>query len=101
MIRKITYSITALNILFQIIYMLFGGTDKYIYVFYVFRIEYMIFSGLIAAIIACIVFTLIIIAIVKSIIERHMKNIIYYDIAILILNVEYIIYYIKFLMQQY
>ena len=49
MLRKAIYSVTILNIIFQIIYMTFGNLSKkwYIYFFYIFRVEYMLLSGVI------------------------------------------------------
>lgn len=96
MIRKVIYTITIINILFQVIYMSLGkytmseiGILKY--VFYVFRTEYMVVSGLIAFIILCAILVLII---------KSIKKIHFLDIIMLVLNIEYIIYYIRFLMKQ-
>ena len=96
MIRKVTYILTIINVLFQIIYMTLGSYTTseigiLIYIFYIFRAEYLIISGLIAFFVMCVILTLI----VKSI-----KNLYHMDIIILILNIEYIIYYINLLMEQ-
>ena len=96
MIRKVVYLITIINIMFQVLYMTVGkfttseiGILKY--VFYIFRPEYMIISGLIAFFVMCTVLILII---------KSFKNMCFFDIIILVLNVEYIIYYINLLTKQ-
>lgn len=96
MVKKTLYGITIINVLFQIVYMTLGKyttseIGKLIYVFYVFRAEYMIVSGVIAFFIVCTVLILII---------KSIKRICFLDIIILMLNVEYIIYYLKFLTKQ-
>lgn len=89
MLKKILYAITIINIVFQIIYTTIGNittTDlgMWIYIFYIFRAEYMIVSGVVAFLVLCV--TLVII--MKSI-----KNIYFFDVIILLLNVEYLIFY--------
>lgn len=61
------------------------------YVFYVFRPEYMIVSGIVAFIAGCGILALII---------RTIKNLRFFDIAVLLVNIEYIIYYFRFLIKQ-
>ena len=96
MMRKVFYIITIINILFQAVYMTIGkyttsemGILKY--VFYIFRPEYMIVSGIVAFLVGCGV----LISIIKSI-----KNFCFSDMVVLLLNVEYIIYYLRFLTKQ-
>ncbi len=94
--RIIIYILTLLNILYQIVYMTFGRymtseLGNLIYVFYVFRPEYMIISGLVS----CVAFCAILMILFKS--KRHLY---FGDIIILLLNVEYMIYYIKLIMKQ-
>ena len=96
MIRKIFYLITIINVLFQVVYMTFGkyttseiGIFKY--VFYVFRPEYVIISGIVAFFVGFGVLILII---------KSIKNICFSDLIVLLLNVEYILYYLRFLMKQ-
>lgn len=94
--RKVFYIITIINILFQAVYMTIGkyttsemGILKY--VFYIFRPEYMIVSGIVALLVGCGVLILI----VKSI-----KSFCFSDMVVLLLNVEYIIFYLSFLSKQ-
>ena len=96
MIRKVVYLITIINILFQVVYMTIGkyatseiGILKY--VFYIFRPEYMLVSGIIALFVTCVVLILIF---------KSIKNIYFLDVIILVLNIEHIIYYFRFLMKQ-
>lgn len=96
MIKKGLYLITILNILFQIVYTTLGkytqtelGVSKY--VFYVFRAEYMVVSG----IVALLDFFVMLITVLRSI-----KSTSFLDIIVLLLNIEYIVYYIGFLMKQ-
>ena len=96
MMRKVFYIITIINILFQAVYMTIGkyttseiGILKY--VFYIFRPEYMIVSGIVAFLVGCGGLILII---------KAIKNFCFSDIVVLLLNVEYIIYYLIFLMKQ-
>ena len=94
--RKVFYLITIINIFFQVVYMTIG---KYTtsemkllkYIFYIFRPEYIIVSGIISFFVGCGVFILII---------KSVKNICFLDIVVLLLNIEYIIYYIRFLTKQ-
>ena len=100
MIKKILWVISLINICFQIVYMIFGKqTNGFIYVFYVFRIEYMLLSGLISFVILIITTILIIINIVK-IVTSKIKVIDIGNIIVLILNVEHVIYYVNFLSLQ-
>ena len=92
--RKILYIITLINICFQIIYVLFGSyADTELtflkYIFYVFRPEYMIISGIVAFFVACGLLVLII---------KSTKRMWLFDIFVILINVEYIIYYQRFLM---
>lgn len=100
MFRKILYIITTINILFQIIYSIFGRcTKEVIYVFYVFRVEYMLISGFVAFAVLLISIILFIIEISELFIgSRKAVNI--YNVIQIVLNIEYIIYYIIFLMKQ-
>jgi len=94
--RTIFYSATIINILFQVIYMTLGKyttTDlrELIYIFYIFRPEYIIISGIIAFFVACGILVLII---------RALKNICVCDIIMLMLNLEYIVYYLGLMKRQ-
>lgn len=86
--KKVSYIITIINILFQVIYMTIG-TYKYIElsglnsIFYIFRPEYFLVSG----IVGLINIFLLIIVLIKN------KKAQLSDIIILLLNIEYIIYY--------
>ena len=100
MLRKIIKFITIMNIIFQIIFLTVGslktsemGILKY--VFYIFRPEYMVISGIAAFVVLCTDLILIIASIIKS---RKIIN--FFDVVILILNIEYIIFYIDFLSKQ-
>ncbi len=97
MIRKVFYWITVINILFQAVNMTIGkyttselgGILKY--TFYVFRPEYMVISGIVAFFVGLGVLVLII---------RSIKNIRFSDLIVLLLNVEYIIFYLRLMMKQ-
>lgn len=96
MIRKILYVITIINILFQIVYMTVGkyttsDSGVWKYVFYVFRPEYMIVSGIIAILVGGTAFIVII---------KSLKNVCFSDVIMLLLNIEYMIYYIHFIIKQ-
>lgn len=96
MVKKVSYIITVINILFQLIYMTLGKYNmseigKLKYVFYVFRPEYMIVSGIFAFLALCAVLVLII---------KSIRKIYFLDIIALMLNIEYLIYYIGFLSRQ-
>lgn len=96
MIRKAVYFLTIINILFQAVYMTFGSfttsdLGKFIYVFYIFRPEYMVISGIVALLTGCGALILII---------GTIKNVRFFDAAALILNIEYIIYYFNSLIKQ-
>ena len=87
--KKTSYVITAINLIFQIVYMLFGGytvteLGNLQLIFYIFRPEYLIISGVIAII-------NILILIVISVCEKK-SNV--YNIIVILLNIEYIIFYI-------
>ena len=87
--KKTSYVITAINLMFQIVYMLFGGytvteLGNLQLIFYIFRPEYLIISGVIAII-------NILILIVISVCEKK-SNV--YNIIVILLNIEYIIFYI-------
>lgn len=96
MMRKVIYIITIINLIFQGIYMTVG---KYTmsemtnikYIFYIFRPEYMLISGIIAIIILIVTFILII---------KSIKKVYIFDIIALLLNFEYIIYYFNLLKYQ-
>lgn len=96
MMTKVFYLITIINVLFQVVYIAIGkhttsemGILKY--VFYIFRPEYMIVSGVLAFLVGCGVLILII---------KSIKNLCFWDIVVLLLNIEYIIYYLRFLTKQ-
>lgn len=104
MIKKLFFIITVINISFQIIYMTFGrciGIEltSLRFIFYIFRPEYMLVSGIISFIVFIFTIILLIINII-SIIVKSKKHIDINYIIILILNIEYIIYYNNFLMMQ-
>lgn len=87
--KKTSYVITAINLMFQIVYMLFGGytvteLGNLQLIFYIFRPEYLIISGVIAII-------NILILIVISVCEKKCNV---YNIIVILLNIEYIIFYI-------
>ncbi len=89
--KKVLYIITCINLLFQIIYMTLGrilemGNLKY--VFYVFRPEYMVVSGLVAFIIICCFAVLTI---------KSVKNFRITDLIAIALNIEYLFYYAYFM----
>lgn len=88
--------ITSINICFQIVYMTFGswiGIKRTFwgFVFYIFRPEYSLVSGLISFFVACGTLILII---------KSIKKIRYGDIIMLILNIEHIIYYLNMIGKQ-
>lgn len=90
--RKVSYIITAVNILFQIVYMTIGrkaydelGVLNHI--FYVFRPEYMIISGIV------VLFNLFILAAVLI----YLRKVKICDIAVIILNLQYLVFYRYFL----
>lgn len=96
MLKKVIYSIIILHMMFQVIYMTLGqhatsdlGALKYL--FYVFRPEYLLVSGIVSFFITIV----LIIIIIKSI-----KSFCFIDLTMLLLNVEYIIYYLTFLARQ-
>ena len=75
--------------MFQIVYMLFGGytvteLGNLQLIFYIFRPEYLIISGVIAII-------NILILIVISVCEKKCNV---YNIIVILLNIEYMIFYI-------
>lgn len=87
--KKTSYVITAINLMFQIVYMLFGGytvteLGNLQLIFYIFRPEYLIISGVIAII-------NILILIVISVCEKKCNV---YNIIVILLNIEYMIFYI-------
>jgi len=69
------------------------------YIFYFFRPEYMIISGIFAFLVGCGVLILIIKSVLILII-KSINSICFYDIIVLLLNVEYIVFYLGFLMKQ-
>lgn len=88
--RRVPYIITAVNILFQIVYMTIGRktyTELGIlyYIFYVFRPEYMI--GII------VFFNLFILAAILI----YLRKVKICDIAVIILNLQYLVFYRYFL----
>lgn len=90
--RRVPYIITAVNILFQIVYMTIGRktyTELGIlyYIFYVFRPEYMIISGII------VFFNLFILAAILI----YLRKVKICDIAVIILNLQYLVFYRYFL----
>ena len=101
MLRNTIYSITGINIIFQIIYMFFGNLSKewFVFFFYVFRIEYMLLSGLIAFFMIFVILIFVVVSIIKTI-KNGINQFYIFDIIALLLNVEYIIYYLRFLTKQ-
>lgn len=100
MFRKIVYSVTLVNILFQVVYSTIGkytASDVGIlaYIFYIFRPEYLLISGLAAILLllSAIVLT------VEDIFRTNKKGIVY-NIAAMLLNIEFIVYYFNFLSRQ-
>ena len=88
--KQIFYTITVINILFQIIYMTFGTTvtsDNIYYIFYIFRPEYMIISGIVAFINIVIFISMLI----------YYKKCSIIDIISVLINIEYIVFYIHLL----
>ena len=61
------------------------------YVFYIFRPEYMIISGIVAFLVGFGILILII---------KSIKNVCFTDIIMLMLNIEYVIYYSRFMAMQ-
>lgn len=96
MMRKVLCLITVINIMFQVVYATIGRMTtsklgRLIYVFYVFRPEYMIVSGIIAFFAGCGALMLII---------KSVKNIRVIDVMVVMLNIEYIVYYCSCLIKQ-
>ena len=90
--KNTVYIIILINIVFQIIYSTLGKNitselGSLNYIFYVFRPEYLIVSG----IIAFITLILHIILLIRS------RKITKFDIIALVLNFEFMAYYIKLL----
>lgn len=91
MTRSILLIITIINMLFQFVYLTFGRVTElgiFIYVFYVFRPEYVIVSGVIAFIILCVWIVLFTIKLL-----RHGKDKMITDIIGILLNIEYLLFY--------
>ena len=88
--KKVVYLIIVLNILFQIVYSTIGRGYSNHFIFYIFRPEYMLISG----IIAFLVFIFHIMLLIRS---AEMNK---FDIIALILNIEFMAYYIRFLSLQ-
>ncbi len=101
MLRKTIYSITILNIIFQIIYIAFGNLSKkwHIYIFYIFRVEYILLSGILALFMLLVILILLIISFIKTI-SQGRRQFYIFDVITLVLNLEYIIYYFTFLAKQ-
>ena len=91
--KKYLYAISVINILFQIIYFLFGaGTSGSMqWIFLVFRPEYMIISGIVSV----VVFILLLVSVLKS-----RKTVCAMDIVSLILCVEYFVYWLNLMAVQ-
>lgn len=95
--KKTVYGITFVNLAFQMVYMILGKyttTELGVLnnIFYIFRPEYMVVSGVIAFI------NLILFCIYFSIKKESRKLVI--DVMIAILNTQYIAYYINFISMQ-
>lgn len=91
MTRSILLIITIINMLFQFVYLTFGRVTElgiFIYVFYVFRPEYMIVSGVVAFIVLCVWIVFLIIKLL-----RHRKDKMITDIVGILLNIEYVLFY--------
>lgn len=93
--KKIAYIITFMNLTFQMVYSVFGRftytkLERLNWIFYVFRPEYMTISGLIALLNTIILIYILVV---------HRKQILYTSIIIL-LNIEFLVYYIKLISMQ-
>ena len=74
--RKILYSIILINICFQIVYLTFGRMvnielTNFKYIFYIFRPEYMIFSGIIAILVLFILLMFSILLILFKLLRKE------------------------------
>lgn len=94
--RKAAYFVTSVNILFQILYMTLGrftydelGILRY--VFFVFRPSYMVLSGVVS---------IAVIFILTIILLKSIRKIRVWDIIMLVLNLEFVLYYIILLSKQ-
>lgn len=93
--KKVSDVITFINLTFQIVYLVFGRftttkLEKLNWIFYIFRPEYMVISGLIA-LLNTIILICILIASRKQIL---------YTIIIILLNIEFLAYYIRLISMQ-
>lgn len=93
--KKVLYSITSINILFQCVYSVLGKYTeselellKLKWVFYLFRPEYLVISG---------VFSLLALIVLLFLFIKKKGVITLSDIAIFIMNIEYWIYYLNLL----
>lgn len=93
--KRISYIITLINLAFQVVYSLFGGftnteTGKLISIFHIFRAEYMVVSGLIAFINIILLACMLIFSKKRTI----------YNVIMMLLNMEFLIYYIRLIGMQ-
>lgn len=93
--KKVSYIITVINLLCEILYESFGymtttELGRLNWIFYIFRPEYMVISGLI---------TLLNIIILIYILVAY-KNQRPYTAIIMLVNIEFIVYYIRFISMQ-
>lgn len=93
--KRAAYIITFINLMFQIVYSVFGrftNTELGVlnWIFYIFRPEYMILSGVIALINSIILICILIIG---------RKQIVFTSIMIL-LNIEFLAFYVKMISVQ-
>ncbi len=99
MVKKISYIITIVNLLFQIFYSIFGiYTQTEIrdlgiaWMLYIFRPEYLIISGVLSCV--CVI---VLITVITN--ERTISCFLFNMVA-LMFNLEYIVFYIALLMRQ-
>lgn len=103
-LRKLFYIVTIINIMFQIVYMTFGRHTEielgvFNYIFYIFRPEYFIVSGIFSFIVNGMVVILNIKSLLTFIIKSK-RDFNFHDLIIFILNVEYMMFHFKILMLQ-
>lgn len=93
--KKVSYTITVIHLLFQIVYDSFGyftttELGRLNWIFYIFRPEYMVISGVIALL-------NIIILIYMLIVHKKQRP---YTAIIMLVNIEFVVYYIRFISMQ-
>ncbi len=99
---KIPLFIGLINIIFQIVYSIFGAyttvqleTNNIVWIFYVFRPEYLFISGAVSfsMIITSVVFIIILL-------KKRKKLFCFYNMLSIFINVEFLIFYYRFMFLQ-